>query len=170
MVVRVLGAFRAAGFAHVRAQLAELRCKRAVPRHVARGQTADGCAVQVESDALRHHLDVGFAKASHGTIVAGVGAGIACLDTRLVQLRAMFCSLLMQVGPGNPARRGPCDASCRRRLAVAPQRNLEARSRRSVFREDFSASMHPRISLGYSISRVRSPCGAGTLLPSTPRQ
>ena len=86
MVSFVLGAFITAGLANVRADSAEgLRVLTAACHRTGR-KLADGGAVHVESDAARHHLDVGFLQtgrrammASHCTIKTGLDAGFVLL-------------------------------------------------------------------------------------------
>ena len=83
MVRLVLGAFVAAKLANIRAELADLLGAFAAARHVRGGEPADCGAVDVERDAARHHLHVGLLKTSRGAVVAGIGAGVACVDAGL---------------------------------------------------------------------------------------
>lgn len=86
MRMLVPGALLAAGIAHGGAQLAELTVELTASRHVARRESADGGAVHVEGNALRHHLDVLLSQAGGGAVVAGIGTGVARLDAGLVDL------------------------------------------------------------------------------------
>jgi len=86
MGMLVPGALLAAGIAHGGAQLAELAVELTASRHVARRESADGGAVHVEGNALRHHLDVLLSQAGGGAVVAGIGTGVASLDAGLVDL------------------------------------------------------------------------------------
>lgn len=86
MRVRVLGAFRAAGFADVRANLADVAGKFAAASHVTRGEPANRGAVDVEPDAFRHHFDVLLTKTGGCTVVARVCAAVTGLDARLMLL------------------------------------------------------------------------------------
>ena len=51
-----------------------------------RGEPTDRCAIDIQTDALRHHLDVGLLEAGGGTMVATIRTTIARLDARLVLL------------------------------------------------------------------------------------
>jgi len=56
VLVRVLSAFGCAGLANRRAKLADLLGERATARHKSSCQSADRRAVDVERDAVRHHI------------------------------------------------------------------------------------------------------------------
>ena len=81
MLHLVLGALVTARLADLGAKLAERSGEFAAPGHEGGSQATDLCAVHVECDAARHHLDVVFLQAGRRTHVAGVGAGVAGIDT-----------------------------------------------------------------------------------------
>ena len=77
MRVLVLCAFIAAGLANVGADRANCLGELAVPGHEAGGHPTNPCAVDIQRDAARHHLDVVFLQAGGGAMVACVCAGVA---------------------------------------------------------------------------------------------
>ena len=84
MLHRMLAAFLAAGVTEVGAQAAEGRGHLAVARYEAGGHPAQLGAIDIERDTARHHLRGIFVQAGAGTAVAGIGAGVARVDARLV--------------------------------------------------------------------------------------
>lgn len=86
MILRVTRTLVAARFAYVGTELTDLMGKLAAARHEARGQTTDRGTIEIVADALRHHLDVGFAQARGRTVVAGVGTPVASIDAGLILL------------------------------------------------------------------------------------
>jgi hypothetical protein len=79
----MLSTFVGAGRADVGAQTAELGRELTAARHEARRQAADLGTVDVRRNAARHHLDIVFAKASGGALVASERTRIAGVDTFL---------------------------------------------------------------------------------------
>jgi hypothetical protein len=86
MLHLMLAALIAARLAHLGANLTERRSEPAAPCHERSSHAADVRAVHVERDTSRHHLHVVFLQAGRRTHVAGVGTGIAGIDTRLIPL------------------------------------------------------------------------------------
>lgn len=82
--VLVLCTLFGAGFADMGAKRANLFRVDAAACHEACGEMADGCAVDVVADAVRHHGRVFFGEAGGRAVIASVGAGIAGSDTGLV--------------------------------------------------------------------------------------
>ena len=83
-------AFLAARLAHLGAQLAKLLREDTAACHVPGCRPADGGAVHVERDASGHHLYVLLLQAGCGAVVAGIGAGVACLNAGSVDLMHVF--------------------------------------------------------------------------------
>jgi hypothetical protein len=79
----VLAAFIGTCFTDLRAHKANRASQRARSRHETAGQTTDGGAVDIERDAVRHHLDVIFLQTGAGAAIAGLRAGITAVDTCL---------------------------------------------------------------------------------------
>src|SRR5438552_1101312 len=86
MRLRMSRALRTARLADLRAQTTELHRIPAVARHVRSRHAAYRRAVQVEANALDHHLDVVLPQTRARAVVAGIGAEVAGLDARLVAL------------------------------------------------------------------------------------
>lgn len=76
----VPGAFLRAHVAYFGANLANRAGQLAAAGHVACGQAADRRAIDVKLNAARHRLDIFFAQARRGTVVAGLSTGIAGVD------------------------------------------------------------------------------------------
>ena len=86
MVSLVLRAFVTAGLADISADSAERLCVLTAACHRTGCKLADGSAVDIESDAACHHLDVRFLKAgsrammtSHRTVETSFDAGFVLL-------------------------------------------------------------------------------------------
>jgi hypothetical protein len=79
----MLAALVRAGFADLRAQLADFHCVLASPAHELGGQAAYCCAFIVQCNAARHHLRIRIMQAGCGTGVAPLGTLVTGLDTRL---------------------------------------------------------------------------------------
>jgi len=84
MVVRVLGAFGPAGLANRGRYLSDLLGERAATRRESGRHAADGRAVDIERDAMRHHVDVVLLQTGCCAMIAGVSAGIASGHAGLV--------------------------------------------------------------------------------------
>ena len=80
---RMLLALLRARVADVGARFADHPGELAAAAHVAHGKPADCGAIDVERDAAGEHLDVLFAQAGSGAVVAGDGAGVAGIDAGL---------------------------------------------------------------------------------------
>lgn len=94
----VLGTFVCTGLADVSAQRTNRLDMLASPCHRCGGELADRCAIKIQRNAPRHHLDVLFLQAGCRAVIAGDGALVAGLNARSV--------LLMSHGdaPGQSAR------------------------------------------------------------------
>jgi hypothetical protein len=77
----VLLAFSTTLLTDLGAQGAKLNGTLAAARHECGRKAADCCAVDIELDAPRHHFHLVFAQTRGGTLIAGVGAFVARLDT-----------------------------------------------------------------------------------------
>ena len=80
MLHAVLGAFRAADIADLRAQGADPGREFRAARHLASGEGADFGATSIKLDAARHHVDVGLRETGGGAAFAGFDATVADLD------------------------------------------------------------------------------------------
>jgi hypothetical protein len=79
----MLGAFFAAGFAHICANIANRGSEFASARHIAGGHAADLSAVHIELDAARHHFYIVLCQACRCAVIACGCARIALVDTGL---------------------------------------------------------------------------------------
>jgi len=77
-------AFLAARHAYLCAQATNGPCVGAVPGHIGGRHSANGGAIHVETNTLRHHLDVVLLKARVCAVVASIRAHVAGLDARLI--------------------------------------------------------------------------------------
>jgi hypothetical protein len=68
----------ATGLANIGAQGANCFAVLAAARHRCRSQCADLSAIDVQCDAMRHHLDVGLMQTRSCTVITGYCARIAC--------------------------------------------------------------------------------------------
>src|SRR4029079_6525189 len=71
-----------APFAHAGAQGGYLAGELAVTGHIGRSEAADFGAIEIELDAARELVAVGFEEAGLGAIAARIRAGVARLDAR----------------------------------------------------------------------------------------
>ena len=88
MIDLVLAALRAAGFANLRANAADILHKPRIPAHKGRSRPADLGAVFVQPNALGHFLHVLLAQAGVGTVLALLSTAYACFDAGLKLLMA----------------------------------------------------------------------------------
>jgi len=75
-------AFLRAPLADAGAKGGHLAGKLTVPGHVRRGEAADLCAVEVELDAARELVPIGFEEAGLGALAAGFRTLVARVDAR----------------------------------------------------------------------------------------
>lgn len=95
------------------AELAELHGETAVAAHQSGGEAADVGAVAVEADALGHHSHVLLRQTGIRTMLAGLRAGIARLDT--VEM------VFVAHGSGTPFDLRSCERHAARALLAAPK-------------------------------------------------
>jgi hypothetical protein len=77
----VLLAFSTTLLTDLGAQGAKLNGTLAAACHECGRKAADCCAVDIELDAPRHHFHLFFAQTRGGTLITGIGAFVARLDT-----------------------------------------------------------------------------------------
>jgi hypothetical protein len=104
VVMLVLFAFRAAGVTDFGADAADVAGELGTAAHIACGAPAHLGAVNVEADALRHHLHIFLAQARIRAMLAFLRAFHTRFDTRLIFQVTHFTLLFAVLGPFPPFR------------------------------------------------------------------
>ena len=84
MIVFVLFAFRGARFTNVGTQATNVLNEAGAPTHVGGGVPADGGAIEIRFNAIRHHGNVLFVQACSRTVLTRLGTQETGLDAILV--------------------------------------------------------------------------------------